>query len=780
MTMTSHSAAPPTRVDTALLGTLLAGLGLAGVASACLALQDWDWPRLVPLVAVCCLAAAGGVALLLAAQRRAEGCVGALKGEAVRYAAWVAAMRAAAAGETPDTDSFSAEQATAVRDVTNRTLEARRLRAALHNCQTNIMVADNNLDIIYMNETMLEMLRTAETDIRRQMPDFRADNLIGRNVDAFHRHPGHQRGVIKDLQGAHRAQVEIGGRSFGLTASPILGARGERLGTVVEWEDRTNRLAREREQQRIATENVRIRAALENCQTNVMVADENLDIVYMNRTMVEMLRNAEEQVARQLPGFKVDGLLGSSIDRFHRNPMHQRTMLAALTGRHQAALPIGGRDFVLIVSPVWDDRKQRVGTVVEWADVTAQKAIQAEIGEMVQAVSRGDFSMRLDPAGKRDFQLVLVESLNSLCERVEAAMEDIGELFSVLAEGDLTRRVRGDYEGLLKQLSDDANITTGRLSDTIRRIMSSSTEVAAAADEIANGAVDLAERTEQQASNLEETAAAMEEIASTVKTNAESAQQANQLALGARDVALRGGNVVKNAVSAMGQIASSSQRISDIIGVIDEIAFQTNLLALNAAVEAARAGDAGKGFAVVAQEVRTLAQQSSDAAKDIKSLIMESGGHVRQGVELVNSAGGQLDEIITSIKRVADIVSEIAAASREQTVGIDEINRAISNMDQMTQQNSALVEESAAASRTLQESSAGLLALVGVFKIGDLPAQADPPRGGLGRTAPAMHKPAAARVKPAPLGGQSGGHSGRPARATANGHAGGSVDWSQF
>ncbi|SMH62404.1 methyl-accepting chemotaxis protein [Azospirillum agricola] len=478
-------------------------------------------------------------------------------------------------------------------------------------------------------------------------------------------------------------------------------------------------------------------------------------------------------------------LLGTLRDGA-RDGHHEHDTLDAML----AALPIGGRNFVLIVSPVWNDRKERVGTVVEWADVTAQKAIQEEIGAMVQAASRGDFFMRLDPAGKSPFQRVLAESLNELCQRMESALEDIGQLFSALAEGDLNRRVRDDYDGLLKLLSTDANTTTERLSDTTRKIMASSTEVAAAADEIANGAVDLAERTEQQASNLEETAAAMEEIASTVKANAENAQQANQLALGARDVAVRGGEVVKNVVGAMGQIASSSQRISDIIGVIDEIAFQTNLLALNAAVEAARAGDAGKGFAVVAQEVRTLAQQSSDAAKDIKSLILESSGHVRQGVDLVNSAGGQLDEIITSIKRVANIVSEIAEASREQTVGIDKINRAISNMDQMTQQNSALVEESAGSSRTLQESAAGLLTLVSFFRISDAPAPvlkavpaaqpATQSRGVRGEAPRRSERPAALAAPTAAPAGAIAQLPGRAAGAGAGQRNARNIDWSQF
>ncbi len=227
--------------------------------------------------------------------------------------------------------------------------------------------------------------------------------------------------------------------------------------------------------------------------------------------------------------------------------------------------------------------------------------------------------------------------------------------------------------------------------------------------------MNLSERTEQQASSLEETAAAMEQLAATVRQNAGNARQASQLADSAKAAADGGGGVATQAVAAMGRIEQSSQKISDIIGVIDEIAFQTNLLALNAAVEAARAGESGKGFAVVAAEVRTLAQRSSAASKEIKALIHASSGEVRTGVGLVNEAGRTLEQIVLSVKRVADIVADIAAASGEQAQGLEQVNAAVAHMDQVTQKNAALVEESTASARDLQAQAAELHGLVAFF-----------------------------------------------------------------
>ncbi len=289
-----------------------------------------------------------------------------------------------------------------------------------------------------------------------------------------------------------------------------------------------------------------------------------------------------------------------------------------------------------------------------------------------------------------------------------------------LAHGDFNVQVPGlGRKDEVGQIAGAVALMAGKVSSTIAEIRSSGREVTNASAEISSSTTDLSQRTEEQAASLEQTSAAMEQLSATVRKNAENAQQANESARVTRDVAGRGGEVVAQAVEAMAKIEDSSRKISDIIGVIDEIARQTNLLALNAAVEAARAGEAGRGFAVVASEVRSLAQRSSQAAKDITGLITNSNGQVRDGVDLVNKAGAALGEIVESIKSVADIVADIANASNEQATGIDEINRALNQMDQVTQQNSALVEENAATAKTLEHQAKAMDEQIAFFQIGD-------------------------------------------------------------
>ncbi|MDR3375915.1 MAG: PAS domain S-box protein [Ancalomicrobiaceae bacterium] len=320
----------------------------------------------------------------------------------------------------------------------------------------------------------------------------------------------------------------------------------------------------------------------------------------------------------------------------------------------------------------------------------------------------------------------VVKYATDITEQVKAAhilqlaVKETQDVVASAKANDLTRRIPLDGKtGEIAELCTGINGLLETMTTVISEMLAASSTISSAVAEITTGTNDLSERTEKQASSLEETSSSMEEIATTIRQNAENAQQANQLAINARSVASEGGQVVSHAVDAMSKIESSSRKISDIIGVIDEIAFQTNLLALNAAVEAARAGDAGRGFAVVASEVRSLAQRSSEAAKDIKALIVESGGQVKDGVKLVNDAGSSLHQIVDSVKRVTDIVSEIASASKEQAIGVEEINKAVAQMDEMTQQNSALVEENAAACRMLQQQAEDMSQRMSTFEVGD-------------------------------------------------------------
>ena len=290
---------------------------------------------------------------------------------------------------------------------------------------------------------------------------------------------------------------------------------------------------------------------------------------------------------------------------------------------------------------------------------------------------------------------------------------ELADVTEQLAEGRLDMRMREDGSGVYASIRNSLD----RLREIISGIKLAAEEVSIASGEVAEGNGSLSQRTQEQASSLEEVASSMEEMTSTVKQNADNAQQANQLALAAREQADRGGGVVSRTVEAMNAITASSKRIADIISVIDEIAFQTNLLALNAAVEAARAGEQGRGFAVVATEVRNLAGRSATAAKEIKALIQDSVAKTREGGKLVDESGEALYEIVTSIKKVSDIVAEIAAASQEQSSGINQVNRAVLQMDEVTQQNAALVEQSAAASESMSAQAEELKALVDFFKL---------------------------------------------------------------
>ena len=346
-------------------------------------------------------------------------------------------------------------------------------------------------------------------------------------------------------------------------------------------------------------------------------------------------------------------------------------------------------------------------------------AINGEIRRLAGAAAAGDFSQRGDVGlFQHDFR-EMVSGLNALMETIDGNLHQLSGLLRSVADGDLTVRMEGDFHGVFAAMRDDANTTVDQLVSIVGRIQQASSAINTGATEIASGNNDLSRRTEQQAANLEETAASMEELTSTVKQNADHARQADQLVTGAASVAARGGEVVGEVVSTMDQIQAASRRIADIISVIDGIAFQTNILALNAAVEAARAGEQGRGFAVVATEVRSLAQRSATAAKEIKQLIEDSTGKVADGAQLAEQAGKTMGEIVASVQRVTDIMAEISAASQEQAAGIEQVNQTIVQMDETTQQNAALVEEASAAARAMEEQADGLAHAIAAFRLED-------------------------------------------------------------
>jgi methyl-accepting chemotaxis protein len=459
--------------------------------------------------------------------------------------------------------------------------------------------------------------------------------------------------------------------------------------------------------------------ALDHSTSNTMIADENFDIVYVLPALERSLARSADFWRRQPNPVDATKLVGRSIDVFHRDAPGVLEKLKRLTGVFVTQIGFDRRRFELRITPLFHADGRRKGFVVEWVEKTEALKALREIAEVVDGVSAGDFSRRLDPAKVLPDNRDLAEGVNAIAGVVGDFLSRLDGVLSGMAEGDLTRRMETGWQGQSLHLANAVNGAVGRLSDLVGEIKTTGVALGTATAQIAQSSGDLSSRAESQAASLEQTAATMEEMASTVRSNADNADLSKGIA---DDAALRadeGRTVVRDAVSAMDLIQSSARRIGDITTLIDSIAFQTNLLALNASVEAARAGDAGRGFAVVASEVRLLAQRSAEAARDIKSLISESSGHVGKGVDLVQKTGAALDAIAASIVDLAGKVGEISSATREQSSGVEEISAAVMRMDELTQQNAGLAEGSAAAARTLEGQAARLAELVDVFRISD-------------------------------------------------------------
>ena len=565
--------------------------------------------------------------------------------------------------------------------------------------------------------------------------------------------------------------------------------------------------------------------ALDAVRANVMISDANLNIVYMNPAVRELLEKVEADLRKELPRFDMAKMIGSNIDIFHKNPMHQRTMLAQLKQRHNATITVGSHVFDLLVTPLMTGNK-RAGFVVEWADaksrllnfdyetqiaafgrsqamvefkpdgviVNANDNFLKLMGYALDEIRGKPHSIFIDPAERETPQYAqfwdglrkgefraaefrrltkhgsyvtiqgsynpildekgqvskVVKICTDVTKRVQSVNEVAGAL-SALADGDLERRIAEPLTTELDKLRVDLNRAADKLQETMKSIAANADAVREGAGEITKASDDLSRRTEQQAASIEETAAALDQITATVRKTAEGAAEARGVVSTAKEDAQRSGAVVHEAVTAMQAIEASSRKIGNIIGVIDEIAFQTNLLALNAGVEAARAGDAGRGFAVVATEVRALAQRSADAAKEIKALISVSGEQVGSGVRLVGLTGDALTRIVGHVDQMSGLMAEIASATHEQAIALGEVNSAVNQMDKVTQQNAAMVEEATAASHSLTGEASELRRLVGQFKTGagqsSRPARGTPPKPqSAPRLAPDRGRPATREV----------------------------------
>jgi methyl-accepting chemotaxis protein len=408
-----------------------------------------------------------------------------------------------------------------------------------------------------------------------------------------------------------------------------------------------------------------------------------------------MMQGNEAELRKSLPNFNARQLIGELIDVFHKNPAHQRGMLAALKTTHRTQIQVGNLYFGLVANPIVDSKGERVGTVVEWADRTLEVGVENEVAGIVQAAAMGDFSSRLSTAGKVGFFANLATGMNQLIDTSEQGLTDVAEVLAAFADGDLTQRITRDYSGLFGKVKDSANSTADNLTRVMGEVRAAADALTGAANQVSATAQSLSQAASEQAASVEETTASIDVMSASITQNSDNAKVTDGMATKASKEATDGGGAVSQTVTAMKQIAAK-------IGIVDDIA----------AIEAARAGEHGKGFAVVAAEVRKLAERSQEAAKEIGELAGNS-------VDTAERAGKLLDEIVPSIQRTSELVQEIAAASAEQSESVVQIGGAMGQLSKATQQNASASEELAATSEELSGQAEQLQQSVAFFNLGD-------------------------------------------------------------
>jgi len=450
----------------------------------------------------------------------------------------------------------------------------------------------------------------------------------------------------------------------------------------------------------LMNENLSVQAAVDNASASMMIVDAAGNIIEYNQAAQTLFSELADSYLAQGVTYDPAGLKGCSIFSLFLGD-EVAPDFASMKSTYFSSFRVGERLLKLTCNPILCESDGCLGIVVEWKDRTQRESMQQELKSMIQAASNGDLSQRIPLEDKEGFYKMIGQGTNQLVSEVQQVIRDASEVICAMSTGDLTQRMRTDYRGDFAELKTSLNDTIDKITEIVNAIKEASNVVSQGGKEIAQGNLDLSNRTESQASNLENATSRMEDITQSVTENAESVSEANQLVANAQGQAEHGGEVVSQAITAMNGISESSKRIADIIVVIDEIAFQTNLLALNAAVESARAGENGRGFAVVASEVRNLAGRSAVAAREIKELIDESVGKVAEGARLVDDSGHTLEEIVASVTQVSEVMADIATASQGQSESISRVNRTISEIDEMTQKNAAMVEEVAASSETM-------------------------------------------------------------------------------
>ena len=460
----------------------------------------------------------------------------------------------------------------------------------------------------------------------------------------------------------------------------------------------------------------RIESALNAASSNIMVTDRFRSIIFMNESIVKMLKEIEPELKKDLPNFDSNNLLRQSIDVFHQHPEHQAKLLDGLTDTFSTRITVGSAKVDLIIDPIFDDNGERIGTVAEWKNMTDQLAIEENIENIIEEAAKGVLSRRISTDELNGFEHKISSSVNSLLDNFSAITQNINTLLSKMASNDLTQRLEGNYQAELLSMQMATNNALNNFSLTLSQVNTGAIEIGGMAREVAVASEDLSERTQSQAASVEETAASMEELTSTILNSTENSGTANALAHATANEAISGIEVMNKTLEAMNGISELSKKIGEITSVIDSIAFQTNLLALNAAVEAARAGEHGRGFAVVAGEVRNLAGKSADAAKDISGLISSAIQQIDNGTILVEQTNTVFEKMVVNIQEVEELVSEMSATAHEQSQGIQQVNIAIGQLDELTQHNAALVEELSATAGNMSQETDNQADFISQFK----------------------------------------------------------------
>ncbi|PHR92863.1 MAG: hypothetical protein COA69_05930 [Robiginitomaculum sp.] len=542
-----------------------------------------------------------------------------------------------------------------------------------------MMMIDRDLKVTFVNKATMELFGDHAEAFKGVFPTFDPANIVGTCIDIFHKNPAHQRALLADeSRMPFQADISVGDLKFALSVSIVRDAQGNHVGNTLEWDHVT-----------VARTNAGIMGALDR-DSALIEFNLNGSIITANENFLAAT------------GYTMSEIVGKHHRMFVGKELRSSPEYAKFWEQLNDGQSVAGKfeRFGKDGSQIWLD-----ASYTSVLDINGNPFKVVKIATDITDAENARTKSELELASHAEEQALVVSTL-------AAALK-------ALADGDLTSEINENFTGEYEQLRTDFNSAVTTLKATMGKVIGNAVGIQNGASEISQASDDMAKRTENQAAALEETAAALDQITATVQGSAKSADQADIVVTQTRTDAEKSGEVVRKAVEAMDAIKDSSGEIEKIIGVIDEIAFQTNLLALNAGVEAARAGEAGRGFAVVASEVRALAQRSSDAAKDIKDLISASGKHVETGVSLVGETGEALEKIVVSVAEVSKLVADIAGSAQEQSTALAEVNSAVNDMDRVTQQNAAMVEESTAAAHSLTNEAQDLTRLVRQFNIGD-------------------------------------------------------------